>query len=217
MKNIRYAIFDMDGTLVDSMGRWLSLIDECFQKLFPNTVIPEYVKQEIQTLGVAGGADYIRSLHLSPETDAYDENVALSLMLEHYRHDIALREGVLPLLDALRANGTRLAIATLTPYHMVEACLAKHGILSYFEFFHTSDNYPEGKREPRIFLDAIERFGASADEVWLFEDSLYSCRTAKGLGMRIVATEDAHQRHNFEKLYAISDMYFQEGFLKRLK
>lgn len=216
MKDIRYAIFDMDGTLVDSMGYWLGLIDEVLTLLPPTVSLSEEARAKIQTMGLRRARKYLESLNVVDD-GTFSEEKTVELMRKHYETDVAVRDGVRELLGMLKASGVRMVIATLTPRSLVELCLERNGLSEYFEALYTADEYPEGKREPRIFLDIMEHFGVSAEEIWLFEDSLYSARTAKALGMRIAVTEDETQRENFPALYALADAYYTDGFTKRKK
>jgi len=217
MENIRYAIFDMDGTLVDSMGYWLGVVDEYLESLPPEYQLPDSVRREIQNLGPAKATEYLKTLKDFPPEYMPDHARSLALMRAHYERDIEVRPGVHALLQKFKAQGVRMGIATLTPRDLVEVCLKRHGLYDFFEFFYTSDEYPEGKHETRIFLDAARHFGVPCEDIWLFEDSLYSVQTAKGLGMHIAVTEDEEQTEHFETLYALSEIYFKNGFTERVK
>ncbi len=217
MTDIRYAIFDMDGTLVDSMVYWLGVLDELLAEKAPDVKIPEQVRQEIQTMGPARTEAYLKEIGVLPAHVVLDDDTALSIMRRHYEKDIPIKNGVKALLEDLKAKGVRMGVATLTPRALVDVCLKRHGLDGYFEFFYTSDEYPEGKRETRIFLDAARHFGTACENIWLFEDSLYSVKTAKSLGISVAVTEDEEQRLHFAELYEIADAYFKNGFTERVK
>ena len=216
MKDIRYAIFDMDGTLVDSMGYWLGLVDEALSLLPRDIKIPEKALEEIPTMGVRRAREYLASFNVDA-SDIFTEERSLLMMRDHYAHHIEAKAGAKEFLEELRKKGVRMVIATLTPMPLVELCLKKHGLYEYFEAFYTPEQYPEGKKEPRIFYDIMKHFGAPAEEIWLFEDSLYSVKTAKALGMRIAVLEEKTQQKNTEALLALSDAYFKNGFTERIK
>ncbi len=217
MKDIRFAVFDMDGTLVDSMGYWLGIIDELLAVAAPDISLPEDVRRKVQTMGPKRAGAYLASIGIFPEDFSLDEEEGLKIMQGHYERDVAIRAGARELLESLKAQGVRMGLATLTPRALVDACLKRHGLDGFFEFFYTADEYPEGKSSTRIFLDAAKHFDTSCESIWLFEDSLYSVKTAKTLGMRAAVTEDEEQREHFAALYEIADAYFKNGFTDRIK
>ena len=216
MENIRYAIMDMDGTLVDSMRQWMGVVEEALSLLPPEADIPPEALEKIPTMGISRAREYLESLHIHADY-AFGEEKIKEIMRAHYESDVTVRPGARELLDRLKKSGTRMVIATLTPRPLVDICLGKFGLKEYFEAYYTPEEYPEGKRGTRIFFDIMKHFGASAEDVWLFEDSLYSVKTAKALGMHIVVTEEETQKHNREKLLALADVYFKNGFTERVK
>ena len=216
MENIRYAIMDMDGTLVDSMKQWLGVVEEALSLLPPDAELPPEAMEKIPTMGISRAREYLESLHIDADY-AFGEEKIKEIMGAHYESDVTVRPGVRELLEDLKKNGARMVIATLTPRPLVDICLERFGLGEYFEAYYTPEEYPEGKRETRIFLDIMKHFGASAEDIWLFEDSLYSVRTAKSLGMHVVVTEEETQKHNQEKLLALADAYFKNGFAERIK
>ncbi len=217
MKDIRFAVFDMDGTLVDSMGYWRGTIDELLAAAAPDVRLPEDVHHRVQTMGPKRVSEYLADIGIFPEGFSLDEDARLKIMQGHYERDVAVKAGVRELLESLKAQGVRMGLATLTPRDLVDVCLKRHGLDAFFEFFYTSDEYPEGKSSPRIFLDAAKHFGTSCENIWLFEDCLYSVKTAKTLGMHIAITEDEEQKEHFAALYEIADAYFKNGFSERVK
>ena len=217
MENIRYAVFDMDGTLADSMRYWIGVLDEYLDAISDKVCLPADVHEKMQHMNLAQGAEYLRSLEGFPKELLPRADATVTLMRTHYEKDILLRDGARELLEKLKAQNVRMGIATLTPRTLVDVCLKKNGIYDCFEFFFTSDEYPKGKSDDLIFLDISRHFGVPCEEIWLFEDCLYSVERAKALGYRIAVTEEEEQKTDFEALYEISDMYFKNGFLNRVK
>jgi len=217
MENIRYAIIDMDGTLVDSMKYWMGVVEESLALLPPDANIPPEALEKILTMGISRAREYLESLHIKADY-AFGEEKVREIMGAHYEHDVTVRPGARELLESLKKQGVRMVIATLTPRPLVDLCLERFGLTEYFEAYYTPEEYPEGKRETRIFFDIMKHFGVSSPEdVWLFEDSLYSVKTAKALGMHIVVTDEETQRHNKEQLIALADAYYTDGFTTRIK
>ena len=110
-----------------------------------------------------------------------------------------------------------MGVATLTPSHLARACLTRVGLIDHFDFILGGEDYPEGKSEPRIFLDAAKKFGCVPEEMHLFEDSLYSIRTARGMGIPVVGVYDDHQAEEKDAVIAASVAYFEDGFSRRVK
>ncbi len=216
METVRYAIFDMDGTLVDSMGYWIGLVKEALNLLPKDIELPPRAAEEIPTMGIRRAREYLASFGIDA-SDAFNEERGALLMKAHYENDVGMKPGARELLEEFKSRGVRMVIATLTPRPLMEICLEKHGLTDYFEAFYTPEEYPEGKKGTRIFFDIMERFGARAEDIWLFEDSLYSVKTAKTLSLRIAVTEEETQAKNAPVLYELADAYFTHGFTKRLK
>ena len=212
---IRYALFDMDGTLTDTMRFWLGAADE-FLKDEGVTLTPEQ-NACLQSKGVVEGIAYVRSLKLSPKTDAYGIEDVCRILLRHYESEAEGKPAVGDLLRELKARGAKMGVATLTPSPLARACLARVGILSYFDFILGGESYPEGKSKPRIFLDAAEKLGCLPREMYLFEDSLYSIKTARTLDIPVIGVADRSQTAERERIMDLAVAFFDDGFRVRVK
>jgi HAD superfamily hydrolase (TIGR01509 family) len=213
--SIKYALFDMDGTLTDTMDYWYTCIPEYLSKT--GTFLTEEQQRAINSKGIADALAYVRSLGLSPSADAITKEDVARVLLRHYEQDAVAKPGVLAFLDGLRARGVKMGVATLTPEPLARACLARTGLLSYFSFVFGGDAYPEGKTEPRIFLDAAKEFGCAPVEMVLFEDSYYSIKTAREIGIPVVGVADKYQAHERERIMDAAIAFFDDGFTKRVK
>lgn len=211
---IRYALFDMDGTLADTMGYWRALTPQALARR--GVTLPEEDIDALGTLTFSQGVAYLRERKI-PHIEEITREEILTILEGHYRRDARLKAGVRELLDRFRAQGTRMGVATLTPRAQAQVCLQTLGIDGYFEFLFTGEDYPKGKNSPEIFLDAAARFGCDVRRMYLFEDSFYSMKTAHALGIPIVATEDEWQANLREEMLAIATAYFEDGFTRRIK
>lgn len=181
-----FAVFDMDGTLVDSMPYWSRLTEEYLESLQLSPADHLDLKKQVETMSVRESAAlFQKALRL----DKTPEEIVLEmgdLMDRHYQHNIPLRPGVVDYLEKLRAEGVAMCVVTLTPSLLAQACLARLGIADYFAFVLSSDDVGLSKGQPEIFARAAWEFGVYPPEMVVFEDSHYAARAAKAAGCQVV-------------------------------
>lgn len=205
MKDIKYAIFDMDGTLLDSMHIW-DTAAAAF--LAMRGIVPKEFDL-FRKQGYNGGINYmIKTYELDLTFDEVLEG--LQKILWFYYSEIApIKPGVKEFLQTLKAGGARLAVATATERYLVEAALKRNGILEYFDCIFTTIEVGKNKFEPDVFNLAAEALGAEG-EVFVFEDALYAIRTAKNAGYKVVAIEDYSANDDKEEIKALADFYAED-------
>ena len=195
----KYAIFDMDGTLVDSMGFWKHLATEYLQSK-GISVISENIQERIKPMTMSESAALFKQeFGLTGDVEA-EMN---TMMEEHYRRDIPLKPGVLEYLQAHR--DIKMCVASATAEHLMEACLRRLGVLPCFEFLLSCESVGAGKNRPAVFLEAARRLGAKPAEIAVYEDALYAVRTAKNAGFYVVGVYD--KSADTEAVKAAADEY----------
>ena len=199
----RYAIFDMDGTLVDSMGYWKALgrdylaglgvraTAEQLEPIGPMTML-ESAAYFMETFGIAGPAQRI-----------VDEMHAV--MDSHYRNDVPLKPGVKEYLEELRKQGVRMCVATATAEPLSHACLSRLGVDGCFDFILSCETIGVGKTRPDIYHLAAERLGAPPAEIAVFEDALYAVQTAKQAGYYTVGIYEPAYDKDWGRISALAD------------
>jgi len=200
----RYAIFDMDGTLVDSMGYWRNMerefllsrgvtenLDEILEITKPMT-LEESSAYFSKTCGID-----CTPTQLISEVEA--------IMAEHYRRDIRLKPGVQEYLDRLKQKGVPMCVASATNKPLVELCLESLGLRPYFRFILSCVEVGAGKNQPDVFLEAARRLGAPPSECAVFEDAIYAVRSARAAGFHVVAVKDAHNAACWDELCELAD------------
>lgn len=200
----KFCIFDMDGTLVDSMGYWKRLGREYLaQKGFTEGVEP--VLERIKTMTMAEStALIIRTfgLEVTPEELVDEMN---QVMEEHYRRDVPLKPGIAGYLTALRERGARLCVATATDEVLARACLERLEVADCFEFILSCEAMGVGKDRPDVFQAAAHRLGAAPGEIAVFEDAVYAVRTAKAAGFYTVGVYDENGAADWAAVAELAD------------
>ena len=183
------VIFDLDGTLVDSMGHWKE-IDRIYLARF-GIEAPENLSQLLGGMGIGEVADYFQRHFHIPDSKEKMLRDWEELSMERYAKDTPLKPGVLPFLRELRRRKCKLAIATSNARPMVDAVLKAHGIASYFDAIVVGTDVEKGKPNPEIYLRAAERLGAEPSRCAVFEDLPEGIQAGQRAGMRVYAVEDS--------------------------
>ena len=204
---IRGAIFDVDGTLLDSMFIWDTIGETYLRSIGYQP--KENLNETFKNMSLHQAARYYQTEY--GVTQSIDEIMdGVNAMLErYYRFEAPLKPGAAELLERLRQNGVKLCIATATDRHLVEAALDRCGVLSCFGEIFTCNEVGHGKDEPDIFEAALRFLGTRREETLVFDDALYAVRTAKEAGFPVAAVYDSHERSQAE-VRARSDLYLED-------
>ena len=197
-------LFDFDGTLVDSMPTFVSvmmrILDEHGIKYSDDIV------KIITPLGYLGTAEYFRSLGLKNPTE---EIVALmnSYARTEYENTVGAKRGVIDTLRTLRTQGASLNILTASPHIMLDPCLKRLGIFELFDNVWSSDDFGTTKADPKIYKMAADRLGCRVENVIFIDDNVGAIKTAKLAGMVAYGIFDESSAELVEEMTAISDRY----------
>lgn len=198
-----FAIFDMDGTLVDSMPYWKNLSPEYLHSKGISD-IPKDILEKITPMTVKESSRFfVEQFHLdaTPETVADEIHAMMGI---HYIEDIPIREGVEEYLEKLKARGVKMCVASATVERLMDACLERLGVRHYFEFTLSCDTVGAGKNKPLVYLTAAERLGAKPEETAVYEDSCFAAATAKNAGFYLCGVYDPVSDAHWEELKALS-------------
>ena len=200
----KYAIFDMDGTLVDSMVYWRNLAKE-YLNLKGVSDIPDKILEKIRPMTMTESADLFIEEFGIDGTPGAVANEMNDLMDAHYYKDIPLKKGVKEYLKGLYDAGVKMCVASATAIPLMEACLTRLGIRDCFSFVLSCETIGVGKSRPAIYYEAADRFGASPEETAVYEDALYAAETAKKAGFYVIGVFDESGEKKFSRLKEISD------------
>ena len=201
---LKGAIFDFDGTLVDSMFIWDTIGEDYLRSLGKEP--HEDLKETFMTLTLEEAAEYYRT-HYGVTLSVKEIVDGVNTMVEGiYRTRVALKQGVADFLAQLKENGTRMCIATVTDRYLVEETLDRLGILQYFSEIFTCAEVGYGKDKPIIYRKALEHLDTAKNETYVFEDSLFALKTAKADGFTTVGVYDRHENRQ-DNLKNLADYY----------
>lgn len=204
---IKGAIFDLDGTLIDSMFIWDN-VGEDYLKLFGKEP-KENLYEVFRSYTLEQAAQYYR--------DHYDINLSVDeiikgvndMVAETYRTKVTLKPGVVDFLKRLQSRGIRMCVATVTDRYIAEDVLKRLGIYEYFSEIFTCAEVGFGKENPEIYRKALKHLGTAKEETVVFEDVLHAIKTAKCDGFKVAAVYDSHEPMQ-EEIKEISDYYITD-------
>lgn len=202
---MKYVIFDLDGTLIDSMGVWEDIDIKFLKK---HGIIPTAdLRNKVKTLTVKESASLYKNIFSLPQSI---ENIIfeISKICENeYAYNVELKPGVLDYLEKLDKNGVKMCIATASSRINAKLALKRLNIIKFFEFIIGGEDIEIGKEDPMIFLECCKKFGAKPSEVVVFEDSLYAVKTAKKAGFKVVGVSDKAAQKDKKEIIRICDYY----------
>ena len=205
------AIFDLDGTLLDSMYVWHHIDDVYFQRRGMTTP-PDYGRA-LAGLSYRESAEYTKARFGFPEP--WEEIVKewTDLAHEEYACHVPLKPGALEYITALRRAGVKLAVATALPEYLYRPCLEHLGILNHFcALCSTDETGGRGKKNGEVFLLAAERMGVAPERCAVFEDTLEGLRGAQRAGMLAYCAKDPSNSHAYPEIETFADGMFDTFF-----
>lgn len=207
MIHSKAAIFDLDGTLFDSMPIYKTAVPDMLRVLGYEPRDGLY--DDLRVLSAREVQVYLQREYNTRESIEELEAALEAQLLDYYANVTELKPGVPELLKSLQDKGIAMCIATATRRTPVEAALQRTGIAHYFSRIFTCAEENTGKREPLIFLRAAEFLGASPAETCVFEDAIHAIRTAKAAGFYVVAIRDEAEDDNRDEIIALADQFHE--------
>ena len=199
-----WVIFDMDGTLIDSMKYWRNIGREYLESKGVTEDCEELL-QHVKTMSMLESAAAFKEAFDFPGTPSAIAMEMENMIAEHYLTDIQLKPGAAEYVRALREEDVWLCVATATPEPLAYACLDRLGIADCFAFILCCDEVNAGKERPDIFLECAWRLGAEPEDTAVFEDAYYAARTAKMAGFYVVGVYDEDNDRHWKDMARVCD------------
>ena len=202
---MRGAIFDLDGTLIDSMGVWEDLGSRYVRGfgLEPDRELDRI----LAPLSLEEGAAHIRDRYRLPLSAVAIRDGMAALMRDYYYREAQTKPGAPEFLHLLKERGIPMAVATAGDRDNAEHALARLGLLTLFRGIVTCTEIGTGKDRPEVYLAAADLLGETPEKICVFEDAAYALRTAKRAGFYAVGVEDFYSLNEREQLEEVSDIY----------
>jgi HAD superfamily hydrolase (TIGR01509 family) len=205
IKDYKAVIFDLDGTLVDSMWIWEQIdIDFLVER---GHELPADLQKDIEGCSFTETAQYFKDRFKLEEDLDTIKATWIEMSKPFYAEKIKLKKGIQELLELFKEKNIRMSIGTSNSRELAEVVLINNGIREYFEELVTSCDVKRGKPEPDVFLKAAELMGVSPDDCLVFEDTHAGVLAGKSAGMDVIAIYDALSEEYMEEIKASADHY----------
>ena len=192
------AIFDLDGTLIDSMKVWENA-DHIIADRYGFVPDNEYLSF-VTTRSFLEGADYITTRYNLRKTKWEIMDELYEIALNDYKNNIILKPGVKELLKKFSSDGMKMGIATSNMEEMTHEVLKSNGIFEYFEAFAYCDEVGKNKAFPDVYNLAAKGLGLSASDCYIFEDIPYAVKGAKLSGAEVIGVYDIYSAEKEDEL-----------------
>lgn len=209
---IKGAIFDLDGTLIDSLVINRVLWNALGEKyLGVKDFIPEKkYRDEMATMIFTEAMLYAKRLYNIEADDGEYLKYFADILENFYRYTVKVKDGVFPFLEYLKKNGVKMCVASATNLKYVEVAIESCGLSPYIDRVFSCSEVGAGKDKPDIYIKTIAEMGLDTHEVCVFEDSCIALETARALGAHTVGIYD---KYNFghDRAKKASDIYLDDG------
>lgn len=208
MDSMQYAIFDLDGTLIDSMSAWSQLGENYLKQ---KGIVPDNnLKKKLKTMSLAQSSKYFTKHYRLPNDSDSLLREMLAMITEEYHQKIPLKPYAKEFLEALYQNGIRMCIATASEKSLALPALERLEILPYFEFILTCSDIGKSKETPDIFYEAMHRLGGNQTNTVVFEDSYFSILSAKQGKFPVIGIYDEYARPEEAAIRETVDGYIRD-------
>lgn len=204
------VLFDLDGTLVDSMWMWHQIDIEYLARF--GYECPDDLERAIEGMSFSETAVYFKERFQIPESLDEMKECWIQMSIDKYRHEVPLKEGALEFLQYCREQNLRTGIATSNSREIVDAVLEALQLTNYFDVVTTACEVNAGKPAPDIYLEVAKRLETEPKDCLVFEDIPAGILAGKRAGMTVIAVEDAFSKALKSEKCALADGFINHYF-----
>lgn len=208
LKNIKAVLFDLDGTLVDSMWIWKSIDIEYLGGF--GIELPGDLQSCIEGMSFTETAEYMKMRFQIPDSVEIMKETWNRMAWEKYTKEVKLKEGALSFLQYCKKYGIKLGIATSNSKELVTGALKALDVYQFFDAVVTGCEVEHGKPAPDVYLEAAKRCKVLPKNCLVFEDIIAGIKAGKAAGMLVCAIEDAYSAEQKEEKRRLADFYIND-------
>lgn len=210
MLNKKAVIFDLDGSLVDSMWMWREIDIEYLGRF--GIALPEDLQSKIEGMSFSETAVYFKEVFQIPDSIEQMKADWNGMAWDKYMHEVPLKPGIPEFLAGCKAKGIKLGIATSNSRELVENIAAAHNLRDYFSSIMTGCDVAHGKPSPDIYLAVAAELQVEPSQCLVFEDIVPGIMAGKNAGMEVCAVEDAYSEHVRDRKKELADYYIEDYY-----
>jgi 16S rRNA pseudouridine516 synthase len=213
LNDFEAVIFDLDGSLVDSMWMWKAIDIEYLQGF--GIEAPKDLQKEIGGRSFVETAVYFKERFSIPDTIEKIGDDWNRMAFDKYTHEVPLKDGAFDFLKLCLEKGIKLGIASSNSTELIEQVLSSHDIRDKFLSIKSGTEVHKGKPAPDIYLLVAKELGVDPKKCLVFEDLVDGIKAARNAGMTVVAVSDDYSRHSDDLKKELSDQYIEDywGFV----
>lgn len=206
LKSFDAVIFDMDGTIMDSLGIWERIDYDFLEKKRGISVPGDYV-HDIAAMSFSEIAQYTKNRFNLPDTPQELMQEWTDMAIYEYSHNVFLKPFVKEFIEYLKNCGKKIILCTSSPEYFFKPALKNNGIYDLFDAFANTCEAGVGKNSPKVYLLAAQKAGVAPEKCLVFEDVISAAVSAKRAGMTVCGVYDERSRSRQNELRAVCDMY----------
>lgn len=207
LEHVKAVIFDLDGTLMDSMWLWTDIDIEFLGR--HGYTLPEDLQKKIEGMGFTETAQYFKERFSLPESIEEIKDEWNRMAYDKYAHHVRMKPGAALFLKEIRSRGIATGIASSNSRELIMACLNSNRAADSFDCITTACDVARGKPSPDIYLSVARSLGISPEQCLVFEDVPMGILAGKNAGMKVCAVEDTASADQRDTIRKLADYYIK--------